>query len=662
MENHPPRIDYFQNNSFNPPPGFTQRPWFRMRRFVLFMMVFLLAAITGLIYSYSRPAVYRSSATLLTSAMTAIDRDSNPADIQHVVIQKQMLLNPDLVAKSLARLKASDSAQTIQQLTLQGISSLLSVEPVAETNLVEIRAEGTDPGVLPLLVNTLIDVYSEARAEEIKTLTGTTTEIISHELTKLGDNITAKRNELDVFRKTNDIASTGRLENEPLAQLQGINDTYNKASEDLIKAKATLDAVKSAIARGQAIVPSQQQGSLVALEKRLQELKEQLAEFDKRYTRDYLKKQPALRVIPDQIKKLEAEIKNKLDYGQQILLTQAESNYAAARQSLTEIRAQLAENKKLAAEFTAKFSRHEALKTDLEGLEKLYRETQERLVQLEAGQQENYPQAAIISRAHESFKPIRPYYSRDALIILAGSVILALITVWIADYLTRKPDSKAAFALPEIHIYNPAAKEMLDYPQTVAKPIEQKHNFALSSPELRELSGHQLRTLLKVSNLKAKQLIGCLLSGLTLEEAAALKKQHIDSEHALVNIGGASVRTLAISHSLLLLMQKSGGHPAWEGDNPSIADELAALLACAAIDSGLTNPEEITADAIRHSYIAYLVRQGLRLSELELITGYLEPAVLASYRSYSPPQQGRGIDDIELHHPALIDPALTNAS
>jgi hypothetical protein len=50
-----------------------------------------------------------------------------------------------------------------------------------------------------------------------------------------------------------------------------------------------------------------------------------------------------------------------------------------------------------------------------------------------------------------------------------------------------------------------------------------------------------------------------------------------------------------------------------------------------------------------------LVRQGLRLSELEQITGQLEASVISSYSSYSPPQQGRSLDEIEWLHPALVD-------
>jgi uncharacterized protein involved in exopolysaccharide biosynthesis len=654
MENYSPKIEIFPNSSLNSSPDFNQRPWFRMRRFIIFVTVFLISAAIGLTYTYSRPAIYRSAATLLTSAMTAIDRDSTPADIQHVAIQKQMLLGHELVAETLSRLKASATTGYLQQLTAHDLEKFLVVEPVEGTNLVEIRADGTDPEFLPLLVNTWVDVYLDARAEEIKKLTGTTTSVITDELRGLAEKISAKRAELDEFRRVNDISSTGRDENEPLAQLNGINDSYNQASEDEIKAKATLDSIKLAISRGQAVVPDQDQGSLESLERRLQQLQEKLTEFDKKFTRDYLNKQPALKVIPEQIKKLEAEIKHKRDYGKKIVLTEAENKYVAAQQTLIAVRDKLAEYKKLASAFTSKFSEHDALKTDLEGLEKLYRETQERLVQIETSQKEKYPQVTVINRAFESSEPISPNYSLDALIAVSSSLLLALFVVWVFEYLTRKPEPQAAITLSGIHMYNPSA-DLLSHQQTVTQHIEQKRNYSLSSPLVRELSSRQLRILLNASNLKGKHLIGLLLSGLTFDEAATLKADQIDLENALITVGDSSPRTLGIGNSLKTLLEQSGGHPAWDGDNPLAIDDLNAVLICAAVDSGLSNPDEITAEAIRHSYIAYLVRQGLRLADLEQIIGYLEPTVISSYSTYSPPQQGRGIEDIELLHPALID-------
>ena len=148
-------------------------------------------------------------------------------------------------------------------------------------------------------------------------------------------------------------------------------------------------------------------------------------------------------------------------------------------------------------------------------------------------------------------------------------------------------------------------------------------------------------------------MISLLLSGLTLDEAASLKAEQLDLEKATLTVTGSAPRTLPIHRALTALFSQSGDRPVWDTDNAALSDDLAAALLCAAVDSGLPNPDEITAESIRHSYIAYLVRQGLRLSDLEHITGHLEPSVITGYSSYSPPQQGRSIDAIELLHPAL---------
>ncbi len=657
MKNYSPQIEIYPNNNFNLQPDLTQRPWFRSYRFVIFSIVFLVSAAISLTYNYSRPAIYRSSATLLTSAMTAIDRESTIADVQHVAIQKQILLGHELVAETLRRLKAGTTSDAVLKLAPKDIQNFLNVEPVSETNLVEIRAEGTDPEFLPLLVNTWIDVYQDARSEDIKKLTGNTTRLIEDELNGLAEKMNAKRAELEDFRKINDISSSGRDENEPLARLNGLNDSLNKASEDEIKAKANLDAIKSAIARDQAVVPDQERGSLQDLEKRLQDLREQLADFDKKFTREYMAKQHKYNPIPEQIKKLEAEIKKKRDYGKNVVITEAENDYAAAQQTIKEVRVQLDEQKKQASAFSTKFAEHDALKTDMEGLEQLYRETQERLVKIQTSQKEKYPQVTVISRAYLSMDPVRPNYSRDALIALVSSLLLGLFTVWIFEYLTRKQEQPSGITLSGIHLYNPTITDRLNYQQTAGRTIEQRQNNALASPLHRELSAQQLKVLLDASNLKGKQVISLLLSGLTLDEAATLKADQIDPETATITITGLAPRTLNFNGALKLLFAQSGGHPVWDTDKPVSSDDLAAVLLCAAVDSGLPNPGEITAEAIRHSYIAYLVRQGLRLSDLEQITGYLEPSVISSYSSYSPPQQGLSIGDVELLHPALDNAA-----
>lgn len=637
-------------------PGTTvNQAWLRSRRVVIFLSVFLPCMVIGLIYDYARPAIYRSSATLLTSAMTAVDRQSGDPDIQHVAIQMQLLLGRELAAETLSRLKTAD--RSLENLTIPDIQNLLHVEPIPETNLVEILAEDTDPKFLPVLINTWIDVYLDARAEEVKKLTGNTARILESEVEDLGNKVDSARESLEIFRKTHDISSIEREENEELARLKGLNESLNKASEEEIKARASLDAIKSAISRGKAVVPDDEKGSLLELELRMQDLREKLTDLDKKYTRDYINLHPEFKFIPEQIKDLDNAIQRKRQDGKNVVLTDAEITYAAARQAVGEIRAQLDEHKRRASAFTTKFAKHDALRADLESLEQLYREAQDRLMQVKSGQREKYPQVSVISRAYEPRHPVSPDYRHDALLVLGGSLLLALFGVWITEFLTHKKEEPASpITVFGLQTYPPAKAELPGHSQPVVNRLDHKEQGvanSLASPAGRELSSRQLRALLNASNLKGKQLIALLLSGLSFDEAAALRQEHIDMSGGTIGIGGRSPRTVYMSHLLKSLFQHSENRPCWNPDDPEARIDLSAALVCAAVDSGLPDPQQINAEAIRHSYIAYLVRQGLRLSDLEQVIGYLEPPAMLNYSAYSPPQQGRKIDEIELLHPAL---------
>lgn len=660
MKNDMPEIEFLPNWAADLPPG-NAEPWFRSRRLLIFAGTCLLSATLGLIYNYSRPPIYQSKATLLTSAMTAIDKTSAAADIQHVAIQRQILLGQELLDKTLEQLKASGELDPKLQLTVEDIQQALRVDPVAETNLVEMIAEGTHAYTLPMLINTWIDVYTAARAEEVENTIGATRQIVETELQGLSNKIDVARLKLDEFRRNHDITSTGREENEAAARLNGLNKSLNQASEEEVKAKARLDAVRKAIERGQTVVPQESQNSLRHLEQRAQQLRERLAELDKRFTRDYLALQPSLKVIPGQLAKLEAEIQSKRNYGRDIVLDDAEQNYEAARQAVKEIRKQLDDHKKQAAEFTSRFAEHTALKTDLEGLEKLYRETQERLVQIETSHKEKYPQVHVIERAHLSLIPISPHYTRDAFIAVIGSVLFGIFSVWLFDYLTRKQQQQqqAGITLSGIHMYSNLNPDRPDMPHYPAPPLEQQESpigqqetpQVLKRPELRELSDRDLQDLLNAANLKGKQLIALLLSGLTLDEAACLTPGRIDLSRQVIELDTG--RTLPVNPYLMSLFKQSDHYPAWLTDQVPTPEDLAAILHYTVIDAGLSNPEEIDGDAIRHTYIVYLVRQGLRLSELEQVVGRLAPTVISSYGAYSPPRSGHGIDKIERLHPVL---------
>lgn len=638
---------------------FSKSAWLKPTRLKIFSTVFLFCALVSLSYVFLRPAVYSSYATLLTVARTAIDQTSKEADIQHVAIQKQVLLGSELLTETANRLQNIYDFQSEASLTPAEIRALLDVRPVVDTNLVEMVAEGHEPSLLPALINTWIDVYLDARAEEIANAKGETIQKLQDELISLKEKIEQKRQELEHFRKHNDIISTGREENEALARLKGLNDSLNTASEAEVKAKARLDSIKKSIARGQAVVPKEDTRTLSVLEQRAQELREELEELDRHYTREFMALSPSLKVIPDKLAALEAEILRMRQGGQTLVLHEAEQEYAAARQTTQSIQAQLDLHRQKAAEFTARFTEHDALKTDLEGLEQLLRETQERLVQIETRHTGKYPYVDVIERAFLPHHPIRPDYQTDAIIAVLASLLLGLSVVWIFEFLTRKEQEKLAIHLSGIHLHN---KENLPHHplDTLPDNLPSQSSLprkpplqALEQPQIEELTREQISELFQNANVREKQLLALLLNGLTLGEIASLQPSDIDLEQEFLSVHGFSPRKVPM-HPVLKILYGEHGHCLTDPvGHPLNEEELEALLTCLQVDAGLPVSDTISAQTLRQTYILYLVRQGIRLAELERIVGYISPAELSNYGLYSPAGAKYPIESIDLLYPGL---------
>ncbi len=637
---------YWQSHYHNP------EPWFKSGRLIIFAVVFLLCSILTLSYVFFRAPVYQSYATLLTVAKTAIDSSNTEADIQHVAIQKQILLGAELLAETSKRLKADHTGNEID-LSIGNIRQMLNVKPVTETNLIEMIAEGPDPAKLPLLINTWIDVYLDARASEISLLLGDTTIQIQEELNGLSKKIRTKRAALDQFRKQYDIASIEREENDALARLKGLNEALNEAEAEEVKTKARLDAINQAIARGQAVVPQEDTRTLSLLEDRAQELRGELADLNRRYTREYLNLSPTLKVIPDQLEALEKEIKHMRQQGQIIVQSNAQQEYAAAQQTANEIRQQLKIHKNTATQFTAHFAEHEALKEDLVALEARYRDTQDRMTQLETQYAGKYPQVDVIERAFLPEEPVRPDYLRDAGIAVIGSLVLSLLCVWMIEFLTRKTQPSSMINLSGIHVYDHGEKsDSIEMQQRQINQLPQS-GLALDTPLPLEIAPEKINMLLQNASHRARLVIALLLSGVTIEEISTITPKNIDTDNEKLCINGQSPRLLYLNPALQSLFANPDCnllHPS--GEQLSVED-ITALLTCAIADADLSTTDEINARTLHQTYLIYLVKQGLRLTELEKIAGYIAPQELSRFSIYQPAGAKHTLHEIDLIYSEL---------
>ncbi len=634
----------------DPPSAEPPQAWSKSRRLWVFAGVVAIGLGVGLPAVFLRPPIYQANATLLTTTKPAADQTETLVDPQHVAIQQALLTAQPLLLETLQRLEREGQLMP-GELTPEDVKAMLTVEPIPETNLVELKAEGSRPDLLAPLVNTWIEVYLKARAREVQESQDTTLTALHEQIDALAAKIAAKRQELEEFRRRYDIASLERSENETLARLNGLTKTLNQLSEEEVKAKARLDAIRAAVASGKPLVPQEDSRTLAALEARAQALREELTALKQRFTPDYLRLNPQYRKIPEQLKEVEDKIQRLVGTGQRAVLLQAEQDYQSARQAVIETKRQLEQHKRLAAEFSARFAEHEALVEELKQMETRQRELQDRITLLQVKQTEKYPQVEVVERAFRPYHPIRPHYLRDAGLVVAASLAFGIVAVWLVEYLTRREQTLPAtrLTLAGVHVY--ATPEALgrSSPAGSHPALEDFPPPALEAPFPRELQPRELESLLSSADLRTRQSIALLLSGLTPDEVTRLDVFHLALNQAKLFAPSSGRRTLPLAPRLLTWLAASGGAPLV----PTDCEELAKLIYLAAVEAGLVEPETVTPEAIRHTYLVYLIRQNLRLSELEKVAGAMPLAQITAYGRLLPPGNPKALEEVERIHPCL---------
>jgi uncharacterized protein involved in exopolysaccharide biosynthesis len=626
------------SNGFDSPYPIRSR---HVRRWWVFLLVFLPCILASQTYIFLQPAIYQSMATVLTMAKTDIDQASPSADIQHVRIQKQILLGPAVLDKTVEHLQ--NMLTNNRNWSQDELKSMFEVIPEPNTNLVRLQAEGVDPKLLQRAVNAWIDSYLTLRTSAIADSTDKVTLELQDQLKRIEQQLTDKRREVDQFRLQHDILSTESADNQAHARLQGLNKSLNDALTDEVKTKARLDSVLDAISRNQVVVPEADGNTMAVLVQQAEKLRDQLAGLEAQYTKEYIQLNPRLRKVREQLIELETKITEKSSTGKDFARQEAENNYAAARQAVQTIKKQMQDHKQLAADYTSQFAVHQALQQELLKLETLQQDTKQRLVDIDVKQREKYPQVDVVDWASLPDKPIRPNYLQQALLALGLSLFLALLAVLIIDYLNREPETFAApMNLGGIHLHH-QPQAMLDVaqqqPQVGYQPLK-----SLPLQDIpRELNPAEVQALFEVAEPPMQAIISLIMNGLSLAEILSLTPDCLNLDTLMILIPGKRnvLMTATVAECL------NNGHVFDKLPNP---DDINTLLCCAAIDSGLAQPEQISVDTLRFTYMLFLIRQGIKLADLTKIVGSLPPNQLIELGRYSPAESGLPLEKIDLDY------------
>ena len=114
------------------------------RRLTLFLAVLIASLLISLAYTFLRPAVYQSKATLLVTPPVINEQLGDISNSQHVELERQVLLSHAMLSNTLDNLAAAGGQTNLDGITLARLDDMLDVVPVENTNLIELLAEGPD--------------------------------------------------------------------------------------------------------------------------------------------------------------------------------------------------------------------------------------------------------------------------------------------------------------------------------------------------------------------------------------------------------------------------------------------------------------------------------------------------------------------------------------
>jgi len=667
-----PRADRVEPAGFAYPP-FVPSPTSRAnrRRLLVFLGVFAAAAAVGLGYTFARPAEYRATARVqITPAGEAPRGEPAPGTAvgspKPFLTEVEVLASRPVLAEVVARLGAGGEALTaFGPDPIEGVRSSLDVVPVAGTNVVEIAARGGRPELLASVANNVIDVYRERLAAAYKSASGESLAQAVEEVQRLEASVLAKRRDVEAFRSRHNIVSLERDENQVLARVKGLGVSLNAANERVATAEGRVRSLTESAAAGKGVARARDDPTLANLEQRASQIREELRELERTFTPDYLALDPKVKAMRARLAELDQQIKVQRETGQRAGLRDAEEELAAAREAARRIQQQMAADRQEVGQFTARFNEYKSLQEDLAQLEKAHRDAIERRAKLEATERGRTPGIRVLEAATVPQEVWRPLYLRDAGLSVAAALLLALAAVWLVELFNR-PEPH-----PSVVIAQPVVSGMLVHggPRPIALPgmghaaLEPPAQGLLPHhPTLpRELRADEIDALVRGADHGARIAMLALLYGVAPQELVALRWADVDLERRIIRVPGEWSRELAFGGAFereLVIGPAPSDSPLFpaRGERPATLSDLGAALLYAAHDAGIERPSEITPAALRHTYIAFLVRQGIRFADLARLVGAIPPEELTAYGALAPAGPRVALDAIELVLPALRSP------
>ena len=646
--------------------GPMQRSRAMRHRVFVFSVAFLLCLLVSLSYTFMRSAIYVANARVQITPSERVVLGDAPAvhdGMPDFLIEVQVLTSRPLLEKVVKRLKEQGLLRGLDADPVLTIQGMLTVTPVAGTQVVQLRAQGAEKALVAPLVNTVIDVYRNEQATSGTAVSQAQLLESREALRVIEASVAEKKKALEALKLRSNIVSSERDENQTLSRLKGLGTSLTAATDREATAAGRVRAIEQAIAQGNRTPLAKDNPTVAAIESRLSQTKEEWRALERQFTPQYLDMDANARGLKTRISNLEQQLEAERQKSREMALADAKEELASVRGTTQRLQQQLSQDRQDVQTFSRRFSDYQGMLEELKGLEKMQQTAQQKLVALESSETARRPRILVVEPAATPDAPWRPLYWRDAGISLAASIVLGFLAVWFVEFFNRteiEPQGPSTVILPQPWM---AIAQPLEPPLGAGPTPETltggHDTRLLAHPLPRELRADEVEKLLGSAAPENLAILACLLCGLSADEVVSLQRQHVDTATGTLKVPGESSRAVPLPvHLLALMTHRQADAPDAPlffkaTDRPLDTEDINSLVTSSAYDAGLEQPQSVTPATLRHTYVAFLVRQGLRFSELRHLVGRLSAETLHHLAPLAPDAQRVSIDSVERVLPAL---------
>lgn len=649
---------HFSGNEQDPSAG-EEAKKLQKQKWLVLSVTFLIVLIIGLIWVWSRPAIYQSQAIIHFSYAQQLNREQATVPEEQITLNEQRLTSYNILESLSENL---DSELGIS-LTPQQIAIMLSTEAQLSSRIINLYATGEQANLLEPVLSQWLDLYLQMLSVENEENTVEDLQIGEQKLQTLEIKILEQRQEIERFGAEHNIVSLERDENRTLSKIKSLGSALDQAESEFTQSTTTLESVMDSIAKGEEVIHPNDLGRINNLLSSIKNIEATLAELGRKYTPEYMNRDPNIkeqkRVLD--IRKSElAELKSQTEQRYLLDLERSVLESSAKRKTLEK---ELGELSVTAQKFNQRLDEFERLNRSLSQLEEQAQLLKDQLIEEEV-QKPFQAKINILEAPFEPSYPISPLYWRDTLIVAASALVASLFVLLLFSFIVRQKQPAATMTsytvVPPsgLTLSAQAAQQQALEQQQQARLAQQNASVdktplqlgqeTPSSNSLRLVTQDECKALYEVANREGKLTLAFVLNGLTIDEMLALSKSDYDSQTNSLDVKGDFARSILLPESISgildsICVNAELGTPMWS--NPMSVEQFDQMVINMAHDAGLAFPEQLSLASLRHSYLTFLVAQGARLNDLEQLAGYITPSDLSLYR-----QVNRRGDPVEIEN------------